>query len=194
MPHAIYVIDGKHFWVWSTNPLEWSHKTNKHARNGLCIINRANSKFIHYEMNFPATYHDVWCLQNSKLLQDPNYVELFDRNTFIADSGFPGFRNILYPRYTSRNEEWERLPREEKEYYKTISRIEKEIERVFGNTFFQKYSICRAVDSNDMTRLHHTSIYLAAMLLHNLEVEWNEYSILDGPLSRLARFLAPVDF
>ena len=48
-------------------------------------------------MNFPASYHDVWCLQNSKLLQDPNYVELFDRNTFIADGGFPGFQNVLYP-------------------------------------------------------------------------------------------------
>ena len=140
-------------------------------------------------MNWHATYNDTWCLQNSALLSNPESRAKFEENTFVSDMGFPGFSNVLYPSMNSRSEGWSDLDSPTQDYFLMLSRIEKDIERIFSDIFATKYSICSAVDSKDLSRLEHTMIYTAAITLHNMQLKWEGRSILHGPLKKLANFV-----
>lgn len=52
------MLDGTHVKTGGPDPLDYSHKTKKGARNWIVAIDRADTRIIFYQGNWPATYHD----------------------------------------------------------------------------------------------------------------------------------------
>lgn len=110
---------------------------------------------------------------------------------WVTDGGFTGFPNILYSALTNKSEGLNELPEYLQRHYSMLSRVEKDIERVFSDGLYKKYGLCRSIDSRDVERLEHSQTMVAAMTLHNIEVATDAPHILQGPCKQIARYLFP---
>lgn len=193
----MYVLDGKHFPTTGRDPKNYSKKTRHFGRNGIFVIERLSGKIVYESINWPATYHDLYCLKNSLLLTDPENRARFESGPVVADLGFQdtSLPNIFTPVMGPDNVQYENLSDEMKEFSFQMRSIEKQVENVFAHSFHSSWQICRIVserardtDNSNEFKIKASDIIYAASCLYNLDIDWKGFGRFDGPLKKLYRF------